>query len=196
MAASLAIVRARLSRSSSQEIEVWEMSSTRPIDWPLATSGSIARTLVPSGTIRPTSAWSADRVVGIDDHGLLALEHAERLRVAGHVEERRDLAEPVGRERAERLDPPGRPIPVADDAFVDAHRAGEVSGHQVRDLARVEAARQLGAHVEQPAQLAGEVLGPGQQAERPDGRRGLVGEDRQEAQVVRCRTRRGRASRA
>ena len=60
-----------------------------------------------------------------------------------------------------------------------------MAGHQVGDLARVEAARQLGAHVEQAAQLAGEVLGAGQQPGRPDGGRGLVGEDRQEPQVVR-----------
>ena len=105
--------------------------------------------------------------------------------IARDLEERLDLGEPVDRVVAERLDPPGGPVPVADDAFVDAHRAGEVAGHQVGDLARVEAARQLGAHVEQAAQLAGEVLGACQQAGRADGGRRLVGEDRQQPQVVR-----------
>ena len=117
------------------------------------------------------------RVVGVDDDGLLAFEDAQRLGVAGDVEERLDLVDPVGRVVAERLDPAGGTVPVADDALVDAHRAGEVAGHQVGDLARVEAARQLGAHVEQPAQLAGEVLacgsagGPTRRRWRP-GRRG------------------------
>jgi hypothetical protein len=61
-----------------------------------------------------------------------------------------------------------------------------VAGHQLGDLTRVEAARQFRAHVEQPAQLAGEVLGTGQQPVRADGRGCLVGEDRQQPQVVRA----------
>ena len=60
----------------------------------------------------------------------------------------------------------------------------EVVGHQVGDLARVEAARQLGAHVEQAAHLAGEVLGADQQPGRPDRGRRPVGEDRQDPQIV------------
>ena len=55
---------------------------------------------------------------------------------------------------------------------------------EVRDLARVEAARQLAAHVEQPAELAGEVLRAGEQACRLERGRGLVGEDRQQPHVL------------
>ena len=60
-----------------------------------------------------------------------------------------------------------------------------MAGHQFGDLAWVEAAGQLGAHVEQATQLAGEVLGTCQQPGRPDRRCRLVGEDREEPQVVR-----------
>ena len=57
--------------------------------------------------------------------------------------------------------------------------------HQVRDLARVEAlADSSRAHVEQAAELAGEVLGSGQQARRLDRGGRLVGEDREQPQVV------------
>ena len=124
------------------------------------------------------------RIVGIDDDRLLALEDAERLRVAGDLEVGIDLGEPVDRVVAHRFDPAGGAVPVADDAFLDAHRAGQVAGHQLGDLARVEAARQLGAHVEQATQLAGQVLGACQQAGRSDRRGRLVGEDRQQPQVV------------
>ena len=55
---------------------------------------------------------------------------------------------------------------------------------EVRDLARVEAARQLAAHVEQPAELAGEVLRAGEQASRLERGRGLVGEDRQQPHIL------------
>ena len=55
---------------------------------------------------------------------------------------------------------------------------------EVRDLARVEAARQLAAHVEQPAELAGEVLRAGEQSRRLERGRGLVGEDRQQPLVL------------
>ena len=59
-----------------------------------------------------------------------------------------------------------------------------MAGHEVRDLARVEALGQLGAHVEEAAQLAGEVLGPGQQPGGLERGGGLVGEDREQPQVV------------
>ena len=59
-------------------------------------------------------------------------------------------------------------------------------GHELGDLARVEAARQLGAHVEQAAELPGEVLGAGQQTRRADRGRRPVGEDREHPQVVRA----------
>ena len=59
-----------------------------------------------------------------------------------------------------------------------------MAGHERRDLARVEAGRQLAAHVEQPPQLAGEVLAPGQQPGGLEGRRGLVSEDQQEPLVL------------
>ncbi len=55
---------------------------------------------------------------------------------------------------------------------------------EVRDLARVEAARQLAAHVEQPAELAGEVLRTGEQPRRLERGRGLVREDRQQLLVL------------
>ena len=59
-----------------------------------------------------------------------------------------------------------------------------MSGHQRRDLAGVEARRQLAAHVEQPPQLAREILAAGQQAGGLEGRRGLVGEGQQEPLVL------------
>ena len=55
---------------------------------------------------------------------------------------------------------------------------------EVRDLARVEAARQLAAHVEQPAELAGEVLRAGEQSRGFERGRGLVGEDRQQPHIL------------
>ena len=68
----------------------------------------------------------------------------------------------------------------------DAHRPGQVAGHDLGDLMRIEAAGQLAAHVQQPAQLQGEALGACQQPDRADGRCRPVREDRQEAQVVRA----------
>jgi NAD(P)-dependent dehydrogenase (short-subunit alcohol dehydrogenase family) len=50
-------------------------------------------------------------------------------------EERLDRIDPVRWIRAKRLDPPRRLVPVADVALVDAHRADQVTGHEVRDLA-------------------------------------------------------------
>ena len=85
---------------------------------------------------------------------------------------------------AERLDPTREAIPVADRALVDAHSARQVAGHQVGDLPRVEALGQLAAHVQQAAQLAGEILAAGQEARRLECGRSVVGEDGQEPQVV------------
>ena len=100
------------------------------------------------------------------------------------LEVRLELLDRRRRVVAERDEPARRPVPVRDRALVDAHRRGEVAGDQVRDLARVEAGRQLAAHVEQQPQLTGERLAAGEEAGRLDRGRGLVGEDRQEAQVV------------
>ena len=115
---------------------------------------------------------------------LLGLEDAQRLGVARDLEERLDLGQPMRRVEAERFDATGGSVPIADDALVDAHRPDEVAGHQLGDLVGIQAPGELRAHVEQSAQLAGEILGAGQQPGRADGRRGPVGEDRQEPQVV------------
>ena len=123
-------------------------------------------------------------VLRIDDHRLPPLEHAQRLGVAGDLEVRLQLLEPDRRVVAERFEPARRPVPVADRALVDAHRAGQVTGHQVGDLARVEALGQLTAHVEQPPQLACQLLAAGQQPGRLERRRRVVGEDREQPQVV------------
>ena len=125
------------------------------------------------------------RIRHVDDDRDLVLEDPQRLREPGDVVARLDLLEPVWREVAQRLDPAGRLVPVADDALVDAHRLGQVAGHQVCDLARIEAARQLGAHIEQSPHLSREVLGPDEQPGGPDSRRRAVREDRQDAEVVR-----------
>ena len=123
-------------------------------------------------------------ILRVDDHRLLALEDAHGLGEPGDREERLHLVELEDRVVAERFDPAGGAVPVADGALVDAHGPGQVAGHEVRDLARVQALGQLAAHVEQAAQLAGQLLAAGQQPGRLDGRGRVVGEDRQQPQVV------------
>ncbi len=57
-------------------------------------------------------------------------------------------------------------------------------GDDVRNLARLEAGRQLTAHVQQAPQLAGKAFAASQQAGRLEGRRRLVRQDEQKALVV------------
>ena len=106
------------------------------------------------------------------------------LGIARHVEERLERLDGGLGVVAERHDASARPVPVADRALLEAERVGDVACDEVRDLARVEAARQLAAHVEQPAELAGEVLRTGKQSRRLERGRSLVGEDRQQPLVL------------
>ena len=124
------------------------------------------------------------RVLGVDRHRHSLLEHAKRLRITADVERGLGFLDPGLRGEPEGDDKLIGPIPVGDDAFVDGHRRHEVASHQVGDLARVEAARELAAHVEQAAQLAGEGLAASEQARRLEGRRRLVGKDEQQSLVV------------
>ena len=75
-------------------------------------------------------------------------------------------------------------VPGADLGLAGADGPGEVLGHQVRDGDRVEGARERAAHVQQLAQVRGEAAGLGEVRGAREGRRGLVGEDQQEAQVL------------
>ena len=59
-----------------------------------------------------------------------------------------------------------------------------MAGNEIGDRPRLEAVRQVAAHVEEPLELGRQRLAPGQQADRLERCRGLVGEDRQEAQVL------------
>jgi hypothetical protein len=124
------------------------------------------------------------RVVGVDDDGLLSLECTERLRERGDVEGRLELLEPLRRPVTEREDEPARPVPVRDRALVDVHRIAHVACDEVRDLPRIQAPRQLAAHVEKAAQLTGKIAGPGQESSGLEGRRRLVGEDQEEPQII------------
>ena len=112
------------------------------------------------------------------------LEDAPALGERREVEERLELVVREVRVVAEGREAVRRAVPVRDRALVDAHRRGEMFGHERRDLARVEAGGELAAHVEQPPQLAGERLAAGQQAGRLERRRRLVGEDQQESLVL------------
>ncbi len=108
----------------------------------------------------------------------------QRARVGRHIEVSGHPLESIGRVAAEGLDPAGGAVPIADVAGVDPQRADEVSGQQLGDLARIEAARQFGAHVEQATQLAGQVQCSRQQPRRSDRDGGLIGQDREDLQVV------------
>ena len=89
---------------------ICENSSTRPIAWPLATSGSIASIRLPSSTQQRDLGRVGGRVLGVDDHRLPALEDAQRLRVAGDARStaRAPRAAAAGSSRAIRAGPIGR----------------------------------------------------------------------------------------
>ncbi len=59
-----------------------------------------------------------------------------------------------------------------------------MAGHEERDLPRVEAARQGATHVEEAAEVRSERLAAAQEAGRLHRGRGVVGQDREESEVV------------
>src|SRR6185436_8230821 len=110
----------------------------------------------------------------------LLLEDLSGPRVRADVEERLELLMRDGRVVAEAGHPLLVAIPAGDRALVDAHHGREMTSEDVCHLARIEARRQLAAEVQEQPQLAREGLASGEVPGRLQGRRGLVGEDRQE----------------
>ena len=124
-------------------------------------------------------------IVASDDPGDLLLEHEAGFRIAGQGKRLADLSRHLGREVAHRDHPVVRLVPGADRALIHADGLGQVAGHELRDLPRIEALGECRAHVHDPPQLRRQPLAPGEQPGGLKGGRRLVGEDRKELQVVR-----------
>ncbi len=139
---------------------------------------------MPSARSSSTSAGVGVGVVCVDDGDRQVAEHAARDRIPLQAIEVVDRLAQRCRIAAQRAETVARAIPVADLRLVRAHGVGQVLGHEVGDLHRVERPGQRAAHVEELAELGGEM--PGLRDVHRTGERGrrLVREDQQQPEIV------------